>query len=137
MEKQSSLPFSTPTLQRKIIFYLLITELCQLVQPFYCSTLDCFPYWFQSWRKFITEKKNMKKILFHLSSENIYAQANRKFRPIIIVKYNTFSDGKLRKEESMFHMVPSLVPLHNFHFVAIVSYGAIWYGACIHRHYSI
>lgn len=61
-------PFSTPTLQRKIIFYLLTTELCQLVKPFYCSTLDCFPCWvlilekIHHWKK--KHEKNYLSLMF-------------------------------------------------------------------------
>lgn len=56
---------STPTPQRKIIFYLLITGLYQLLQPLHCSGLDCFPccWWFLVLEK-IYHRKEYKKNAF-------------------------------------------------------------------------
>lgn len=35
---------------------------------------------------------------------------------------------------TQFYLVPCLVTLYNYPFITIVSYRALRYGACIHRH---
>lgn len=123
-------PSSMPTPQRKIRLYLLITELYQLLQPLYCSGLDCFPCWLLVSEK-INHWKNTPKKSFTDFQRIDILNTNGKFRTIIIITKEinpTFSDERL-PYHTWFPTV------YRYPFINITIYGALWYGACIHRHY--